>query len=219
MTFFFFTIKYHFVTHSKSLNLFIFRKIIGARFYSKQYEQIYGPINTTTEYRSPRDGHGHGTHTASTIGGRRVSNVSALGGFANGTVSGGAPLVRLAIYKVCWKLPAASSEAAVCPEADILSAFDDAIGDGVDIISVSIGGNTSKPYAQDGIAIGALSALKQNIVVVCSAGNSGPTPYSVTNVAPWIITVGASSIDRIFPASVLLGNGVTHEVINKSIIL
>ncbi|CAL5360491.1 unnamed protein product [Camellia sinensis] len=44
------------------------------------------------------------------------------------------------------------------------------------------------------------------IVVACSAGNSGPTPSTVTNVAPWIITVAASSIDRVFPSPLVLGN-------------
>ncbi|KAI6703538.1 hypothetical protein NL676_012674 [Syzygium grande] len=57
------------------------RKLIGARYYLKGYENHFGPLNTTLDYRSPRDKDGHGTHTASTVGGRRVANVSALGGF------------------------------------------------------------------------------------------------------------------------------------------
>ncbi|KAF5796243.1 putative cucumisin [Helianthus annuus] len=45
---------------------------------------------------------GHGTHKASTGGGRGVPNASSLGGFSRGTAFGGAPMARLAIYKVCW---------------------------------------------------------------------------------------------------------------------
>ncbi|KAI3456085.1 hypothetical protein Pfo_012748 [Paulownia fortunei] len=159
----------------------------------------YGPLNQTLDYRSPRDINGHGTHTSSTIGGRTVPNAAALGGFGNGTATGGAPLVRLAIYKVCWPIPGQTlAEGNTCLDDDMLAAFDDAIADGVQVIN--------------GIAIGALHAVKRNIVVACSAGNSGPAPFTVSNVAPWIITVGASSIDRVFSSPVVLGNGMVAEV-------
>ncbi|GFP91239.1 subtilisin-like protease sbt3.5 [Phtheirospermum japonicum] len=156
----------------------------------------------------PRDKEGHGTHTASTAGGRMVKNVSALGGFATGTASGGAPLARLAIYKVCWSLPDQEVAESTCFDDDILAAMDDAISDGVDVLSMSIGSTDPSvrvPYDQDGIAIGALHAVKKNIIVACSAGNSGPTAATVSNMAPWIITVGASSVDRMFPSPVMLG--------------
>lgn len=190
-----------------------FRKLVGGRYYLKGYEHQYGHLNTTIDSRSTRDLDGHGTHTASTIGGRRVVGASALGGFASGTAMGGAPLVRLAIYKACWAIPGQSKvEGNTCFEEDLLAAFDDAIADGVHVISASIG--TSKPigYAMDGIAIGALHADKNNIVVVCAAGNSGPAPSTLSNPAPWIITVGASSLDRSFFSPVTLGNREKIEV-------
>ncbi|GMP74049.1 hypothetical protein CsSME_00031583 [Camellia sinensis var. sinensis] len=183
------------------------RKLIGARYYIKSYEATYGRLNNVEDYRSPRDKDGHGTHTASIVGGRRVMNASAIGGFAHGTASGGAPLVRLAIYKACWPTPGQpKSDGNTCLDDDILAAIDDAIADGVQVLSISLGSNQSIPYTQDGVAIGALHAAKRNIVVACSAGNSGPTPSTVTNVAPWIITVAASSIDRVFPSPLVLGN-------------
>ncbi|CAA2933796.1 subtilisin-like protease [Olea europaea subsp. europaea] len=188
------------------------KKIIGARYYIKGYEAYYGSLNRTLDYRSPRDKDGHGSHTASTVGGRRVHNVSALGGFARGTASGGAPLVRLAIYKVCWAIPGQGKENGnTCMTEDMLAAMDDAIADGVDVLSISIVTRDPVPYNEDGIAIGALHAIKKNIVVACSAGNLGPAPATLSNVAPWIITVGASSIDRIFLAPVVLGNGMKIE--------
>ncbi|CAA2997276.1 subtilisin-like protease [Olea europaea subsp. europaea] len=184
------------------------KKIIGARYYIKGYEAHYGPINGTLDYRSPRDKDGHGTHTASTVGGRSVQNVSALGGFACGTASGGAPLVRLAIYKVCWAIPGQGKEEGnTCFMEDMLAAMDDAIADGVHVLSISIGTKDPVSFNEDGIAIGALHAIKKNIVVACSAGNSGPAPATLSNMAPWIITVGASSIDRKFLAPIVLGNG------------
>ncbi|KAK2982517.1 hypothetical protein RJ640_012762 [Escallonia rubra] len=185
------------------------RKLIGARYYLKGYEAYYGPLNETDDYRSPRDKDGHGTHTASTVGGRTVANASALGGFAKGTASGGAPSVRLAIYKVCWAVPRnAKNGGDTCFDEDILAAFDDAIADGVHVLSISLVPFDLSPYTSDGIAIGALHAVKRNIVVACSAGNEGPTPSTVRNVAPWILTVGASSIDRVFSSPVVLGNGI-----------
>ncbi|KAH0779184.1 hypothetical protein KY290_005611 [Solanum tuberosum] len=160
-----------------------------------------------------RDVNGHGTHVAATVGGRRVANASAIGGFAKGTATRGAPNVRLAIYKVCWPVPNKTlAQGTACLPDDILAAFDDAIANGVHVLSISLGSLPIKTYyTQNSIAIGSLNAVKRNIVVACSAGNSGPTPSTVENVAPWIITVGASSIDRVFSSPIMLGNGIIVE--------
>ncbi|WOG85034.1 hypothetical protein DCAR_0104220 [Daucus carota subsp. sativus] len=188
------------------------RKIIGARYYLKGYQKFYGTLNRTLDYQSPRDKDGHGSHTASTAAGRVVPKVSALGGFAYGTASGGAPLARLAIYKVCWPIPKKGKEEGnTCTEIDMLAAMDDAVADGVHVISLSIGTQKPVAYDQDALAIGALHAAKKNIVVSCSAGNSGPSPATLSNPAPWVITVGASSLDRSFIAPVILGNGMKVE--------
>ena len=162
---------------------------------------------------------GHGTHTASTAAGRQVSDVAALGGFAKGTASGGAPLARLAIYKACWAIPnQPKSYGNTCFAEDMLAAMDDAIADGVDILSVSIGTPEPLPYHHDIIGLAALYAAKRNILVVCSAGNSGPAPGTLSNPAPWVITVGASSLDRAFSAPVILGNGLEIIVRHDQII-
>lgn len=194
------------------------RKIIGARYYLKGYEQFYGPLNRSTDYKSPRDKDGHGTHTASTAGGRRVHNVAALGGFGRGTASGGAPLARLAIYKVCWPIPGQGKDAGnTCLDIDMLAGMDDAIADGVDVMSISIGTANPVPFFEDAIAIGALHATKRNIVVACSAGNSGPKASTMSNGSPWIITVAASSMDRSFIADLKLGNGEIIQVTIKKL--
>lgn len=85
-----------------------------------------------------------------------------------------------------------------------MAGYDAAISDGVNVISVSLGGDPSE-FFQDPIAIGAFHAVQKGIVVVASAGNSGPDPWTVSNGAPWIITVGASTIDRQFASYVSLG--------------
>lgn len=185
------------------------RKIIGARFFAEGHEAAasglggvsVAGINDTVEFRSPRDADGHGTHTASTAAGRYVYKAS-MEGYAAGIAKGVAPKARLAIYKVCWKNSG-------CFDSDILAAFDAAANDGVDVISISIGGSDgiSSPYYLDPIAIGSFGAVSRGIFVSSSAGNDGPNGMSVTNLAPWLTTVGAGTIDRNFPADVILSDG------------
>ncbi|CAA0823685.1 Subtilisin-like serine endopeptidase family protein [Striga hermonthica] len=95
-----------------------------------------------------------------------------------------------------------------CFDEDIIAAFDDAIADGVHVLSASIGSTEPSSYEGDGIAIGSLHAVRKNIIVALSAGNEGPTSATVVNPAPWTITVGASSIDRVFSSAVVLESGV-----------
>nr|XP_010942695.1 subtilisin-like protease SBT5.3 [Elaeis guineensis] len=168
------------------------RKLIGARYFYKGYESGSG-IKVVNG--SARDTEGHGSHTLSTAAGRFVPGANIFG-HANGTAKGGSPHARVAAYKVCW---------GDCYNADIISAFEAAIDDGVDVISLSLGGDPTF-YLEDSVAIGSLHAVANGITVVCSAGNSGPIPGSVTNVAPWILTVGASTIDRDFLAFLTLGD-------------
>ncbi|KAJ9537031.1 hypothetical protein OSB04_029764 [Centaurea solstitialis] len=166
-------------------------KVIGAQFSN---------IGTPPDPKlSPVDEDGHGTHTASTAAGVPVKG-AALYGIGKGTARGGVPSARIASYKVCWT--------SGCSDMDLLAGFDTAIADGVDVISVSIGGNPRR-FFQDSIAIGAFHAMKKGIFTACSAGNDGPELLTVQNVAPWITTVAASSIDRQFVADVKLGNGQT----------
>ena len=113
----------------------------------------------------------------------------------------------MAAYRVCW--PKADGEGA-CLDADSIAAIDAAIHDGVDVLSISIGGGGD--YFMDMKAIGSLHAVKNGISVVCSAGNSGPDWKTVRNVAPWIFTVAASTMDREFSAYASLGNGQRLKV-------
>ncbi|XVF52805.1 hypothetical protein PTKIN_Ptkin05aG0048200 [Pterospermum kingtungense] len=167
-------------------------KIIGGRYYNSENWYF------DNDFKSPRDSEGHGTHTSSTAAGDRVLGASYYG-LAKGTARGGVPGARIAMYKVCWSFG--------CSTADILAGFDDAIADGVDIISVSLGSIFILPYDEDPIAIGSFHAMKYGILTSNSAGNDGPVPYTVSNYAPWTLTVAASTIDRKFVARAVLGNG------------
>ena len=163
------------------------RKIIGARFYTAGLDE---EELKKVDYLSPRDAEGHGTHTASTAAGSVVEGAS-FHGLAAGVARGGAPHARIAVYKALWR--GDSTDAA------LLAAIDDAIHDGVDVLSLSIGGFTEYSF-------GALHAVQKGITVVYSGGNDGPRPQTVGNNAPWVITVAASKIDRSFPTVITLGN-------------
>lgn len=174
----------------------------------KGYEASQGgKFNHKIEFASPRDRNGHGTHTSSTAGGSFSPNAS-YHGLAYGTVRGGAPKARIAMYKVCYN----DGE---CHFVDVLMAIDQAIHDRVDILSISLGG--SPPLFPDvdftdGGQFASLSAVTHGITVVCSAGNEGSLPQTVGNISPWMLTVAASSIDRSLPTLITLGNNQTFVV-------
>eukprot|EP00252_Welwitschia_mirabilis_P020804 TRINITY_DN517_c0_g3_i1.p1 TRINITY_DN517_c0_g3~~TRINITY_DN517_c0_g3_i1.p1 ORF type:complete len:786 (-),score=121.10 TRINITY_DN517_c0_g3_i1:568-2925(-) len=173
------------------------KKLVGARVFFKGFEAMNGALNGSEELKSPRDTDGHGTHTASIATGRYVNKANMLG-FAAGVAKGVAPKARLASYKVCWSTG--------CFDSDILAAFDKAVEDGCDVVSLSVGGGVV-PYYLDSIALGAFGAMERGVFVATSAGNEGPGELSVTNLAPWVTTVGAGTLDRDFPAEVHLGDG------------
>ncbi|XP_016456337.2 LOW QUALITY PROTEIN: subtilisin-like protease SBT1.4 [Nicotiana tabacum] len=173
------------------------RKIIGARLFYKGYEADRGsPIDESKESKSPRDTEGHGTHTASTAAGSVVANASFFQ-YAKGEARGMAVKARIAAYKICWKTG--------CFDSDILAAMDQAVADGVHVISLSVGADGYAPeYDVDSIAIGAFGHY---LIKFLSDSSVLQSFYTAVNVAPWILTVAASTIDREFPANVILGDG------------
>ncbi|KAM0948336.1 putative cucumisin [Dioscorea sansibarensis] len=184
-------------TCQSSSNFTCNNKLIGARYYNLEGSTVEDGGD------SPRDLEGHGSHTSSTAAGSLVTGAS-LYGLGEGTARGAVPSARIAAYKIC--LPDIG-----CSDANILAAFDDAVADGVDIISISVGSPYPSDYFEDSIAIGAFHAMKNGILTSNSAGNTGPGLYSVANYSPWSLTVAASTIDRRFLADVKLGNGKSYQ--------
>ncbi len=174
-------------------------KLIGARYYVAGF----GKHNLAKEeYLSPRDGGGHGSHTSSTAAGNRVPGVS-IDGTPMGTASGMAPGAKLAMYKVCWEAKPGAS--AGCFNSDSVSAIDDAVADGVDVLNYSVGGS-SESGPLDVVEQAFRRASNVGIFVANSAGNSGPGASTLDHPSPWLTTVAASTF-RLAEHVLELGDG------------
>ncbi len=176
-------------------------KLIGARYFVTGF----GKHNINkSEFLSPRDGDGHGTHTASTAAGNRVSGVSIDGHVVDsGIASGMAPGAKVAAYKVCWTGEPGVADG--CFNSDSVAAINAAVLDGVDVLNYSIGGSTESD-ALDSVAQAFRAASNAGVFVANSAGNSGPGASTLDHPAPWVTTVAAATHRRAFQA-VELGNG------------
>lgn len=183
-------------------------KIIGARYYNAGFGagQPIGP--QPIEYLSPRDGAGHGSHTASTAAGDYGVDAT-VGGTDFGAISGMAPAAKIAMYKVCWSGPDASVETDDgCATSDMVAAINQAVADGVDVLNFSIGGGAAQTtYSPTDQAF--LGAAAAGIFVSTSAGNSGPGATTLDNASPWYTTVAASTIPS-YEGTVALGDGTSY---------
>lgn len=166
-------------------------KIIGAQFFSAGADAA--GFDFGSDFLSPRDGGGHGSHTASTAAGNH--DVAAnVGGLDLGLISGVAPAAKVSSYKVCYDgpNPAVTSDD-TCAGSDLLAAIDKSAADGVDVINFSIGGGAATTVL-DALDIAFFNAAVAGIFVSASAGNSGPDYVTADHASPWYTTVAASTI-------------------------
>ena len=181
------------------------QKLIGARYYNGGWGgnaaiDAYFPF----EFNSPRDWGGHGTHTSTTAGGN--NGVPATGPAAVfGSISGIAPRARIAMYKVCW---ADEPTGGGCFGSDSVAAIDQAVADGVDVINFSISGTQTNFL--DPVEVAFLYAADAGVFVAASAGNNGPSYFTVAHPSPWLTTVAAGTHNRNGEGSTTLGNGMTY---------
>jgi hypothetical protein len=180
-------------------------KLIGARYYNAGWGgSAQVKANWPFEYISPRDWGGHGTHTATTAGGNEGVQATGLAA-ALGKISGIAPRARIAAYKVCW---ADQPTGGGCWGTDSVSAIDQAVADGVDVINFSISG--SRTNFRDAVEIAFMFAADAGVFVAASAGNSGPTTSTVAHPGPWLTTVAAGTHNRDGTGTLTLGDGSSY---------
>ncbi|CAI5953762.1 unnamed protein product [Closterium sp. NIES-65] len=178
-------------------------KLIGAWGFYKGFKEDTGGPDLSKDWLSPRDSYGHGTWCAGYVvcRARSVQGTCAAAGnrdvaMAGGRASGMAPAARMAVYKVLWY--AEGSFFGV--QADVEAAVNQAVADGVDVISLSLGGMDATdtyfhhmPY---------LAASLAGVLVAFAAGNGDAPGYDpsgyrmIENFYPFYLTVGASTIGR-----------------------
>ena len=163
-------------------------KLIGARWFADGFIAARGSIDEG-EFLSPRDASGHGSHTASTAAGNE-GVVASLNGVPLAEISGMAPRARVAAYKACWFVPETGNFS--CFFSDTAAATEAAVADGVDIINFSVGTAAAFNDPQD---IAFLNAFNDGVFVARSAGNEGPGFATTAAGEPWVMSVGASTLD------------------------
>lgn len=166
-------------------------KLIGGQYFFAGAEAA--GFDFQYDYLSPRDGDGHGSHTASTAAGNFKVEAS-IEDVDFGTVSGVAPGAKVAAYKACYVGPDVTvTDDDICALSDLVAAIDQAVADGVDVINYSIGGGAaSTVLAPEDIAF--LNAAAAGVFVATSAGNDGPDSVTADHASPWYTTVAASTI-------------------------
>lgn len=154
-------------------------KVAGARWFVDGFGEDSLATSATL---SPVDDVGHGTQVASLAAGNAGVSID-LQGRASGSYSGVAPQARLSIYKACWTAPNPDDDG--CSTADLVTAVDRAVGDGVDVLNLSVGGDGSYDVLERAL----LGAAEADVVVVAAAGHG----QTVAHSSPWVTTVGASA--------------------------
>jgi len=168
-------------------------KIIVARSYEAFVKGSTG--------NGPRDADGHGTAVAMAAAGEMTAAPLA-------TISGVAPKAWLGIYRVVMDNAGTTSTDA------ILKALDDAVGDGMDVINLSLGRPFPLRPEADNFTEYMARAEKAGVIVVAAAGNDGPWRNSISSPAtvPTVLAAGATSSDRMFATALRIQNSESRYV-------
>lgn len=206
-------------------------KVIVARSYVRQLAAGSDPNNPAADSRpddyTPRDRDGHGTSVAS------CAAASGAGGTV--PIRGMAPKAYLGNYKI-YGSPQVND---FTSDDVIIQALEDAIADGMDIISFSSGGSPFTGPLDTGAVCGNpdgvpcdLSAYafeqaaRQGVIIVAAAGNEGDYAYNVPAFgsisspasAPSVIAAGATTNSHSFIETLsAAGQNAPSNLLNVSV--
>ena len=143
--------------------------------------KVVGGYDFVNGDADPMDDHAHGTHVAGIVAGSGESGAKA--------VTGVAPAATLTAYKVLNSRGTGTTEDVV---AGIEAAADPANPHRADVINLSLGGPGD---GTDPVGLAATRAVEAGVVVVASAGNSGPGERTIGSpaAAGGVLAVGASA--------------------------
>ncbi|TBR11404.1 MAG: peptidase S8 [Candidatus Nitrosotenuis sp.] len=132
--------------------------------------KVIGGYDFVENDNSPIDTNGHGTEVAGIIA-------------ADGNLKGIAPAAKILAYRVSDTGEGVSSDL-------IVKAIRQAVTDGANVINISLGVNRTNERIDEAINY----AVKNGVVVITAAGNSGPDPRTIGSPGkdPNTITVGAT---------------------------
>jgi minor extracellular serine protease Vpr len=170
-------------------------------------------VNTPHPDPDPLDCNGHGSHTAGSAAGFGVlsSGATYAGPYDGTTYSnsftvgpGVAPQAFIYAYRVFGCDGSAT-------DAVIVAALNRAMTDNVDVVNMSLGSVFGRADAPDSVASNTLA--DNGIVVVASAGNSGPSAYVTGSPAAASRALSVAAIDASSPtfpgATITLSTGQT----------
>ena len=151
------------------------------------------------------DREGHGTAVAMIAAGWPNSG-------PNGLVIGMAPEAYLGNYKVF------PDNGGAAGDDYIIEALDDALGDGMDVVNLSLGSIVAFRPELDPLVQAVERAATYGVIVVIAAGNDGPELDTMASpgIAPSAITVGNSWNDRVFAGSAVIDGAGTYPVVPAS---
>ncbi len=143
------------------------------------HPDLAGRIAATEDFTGEgiQDKHGHGTHCASIAAGSGAASAGRYRGAAPGAM----------IYAA--KVLSADGQGMM---SDVMAGIEWAVGQGVRIISLSLGG-TGPCDGTDALCETCDAAVEAGVILCVAAGNDGPDPYSVGSpgCAHKVITIGA----------------------------
>lgn len=146
------------------------------------------------------DPNGHGTDVSGIAA--AVTNSSSGLGFAG--AGGNTALMAYRVFPTpddSCATPGSSDPQCSADTADIASAIDDAVSNGANVISISLGGNNctgspsvdgGDPDPVEGAAIE--NAIAHNVIVVAAAGNGSSSSVDAPACDAGVIAVGASAL-------------------------
>ncbi len=149
-------------------------------YYDAIEDELYVPPKVQ---KSPRDPNGHGTHVAGIIANDEYESQDE-------EYRGIAPEADLVAVRVL-------DETGAGAYADVIRGINWVVENkdeyGIDVLNISLYAEPVAPYWADPYNLAVMAAWEAGIVVVVSAGNTGPDPMSigVPGNTPYVITVGA----------------------------